>query len=83
MDKRSGQEFLKDYNSAKQKLTNVETKINKRYIEIRENYRRYLTKETLGILAAHPNLSTKDKCAVIMEAEAEYHRRNSNQGELF
>lgn len=85
MTKISGQQLKKDLESTRTKLTNLESKVNKKFELILDHYRDYLSDSHRQLLRVKSmsDISLDRKLGIIIQTESNYVEANGNQLNLF
>lgn len=85
MNKITGQELKTNYLITKNKLNNLEYKINKKFELIVEDYRKYISNEHKDFLenTSIYDLEIPIKLEIIIQTESNYIQQTSNQLDLF
>ena len=81
----SGQQLKKDLEATKTKLVNLESKIERKFDLILDNYREYLSEnhKQLLVVKSIEDFTIERKLAIIIQTEANYIKVNGNQVEMF
>ena len=85
MEKITGQQLKRDILATKQKMNNLTAKVQKKFHLILDDYSEYIPEPYKTFIQ---NTSTVDigfnqRLEIVIATEAEYVKRNSNQGDLF
>lgn len=85
ISKISGQQLKKDLEATKTKLVNLESKIERKFDLILDNYRKYLSEnhKQLLVVKSIEDFTIERKLSIIIQTEANYIKVNGNQVEMF
>jgi c-di-GMP-related signal transduction protein len=85
MEKITGQQLKKDIEATERKLKNLQHKAQKKFHLIMDDYQEYIPQQHKDYLTkvSYMDIGLKGRLDIVIATEAEYVKRNSNQGDLF